>query len=213
MDREAIRLALIDGAGDLQLTEKQVDQLVEYLALMVKWNKVYNLTAIRDPFEMVYLHILDALTVLSHVKRKAPGRLLDVGAGAGLPSIPLAICLPELKVFAVDKVQKKVSFMQQVKSELGLKSFIPKHGRIEQMEKKIFDPLGIDIVISRAFSSLEDFVGLTQHLLSEGGVWFAMKGVIPTEEMGVVEGCEMKVHPLELSGKAVERHLVEIIEL
>lgn len=210
MDRQAVSATLEKGVVGLNLEVSQIDQLLDYLQLLVKWNKVYNLTAIRDPLEMVSLHLLDALTVLEHVKAKTPINLLDVGAGAGLPSIPLAICMPGLKVTAIDKVQKKTSFMQQVKAELGLANFNARHGRVELLKKEALSVNGVDVVISRAFSDLKSFVDLTKHLLADDGCWFAMKGVVPESEMETLPEYKTIVHPLTLQDKDVVRHLIEI---
>jgi len=117
-----LKAKLVDGLADMQisLTEMQQEALMSYVMLIDKWNKVHNLTAIRDPLDMVTLHVLDSLSVLKYVQQIQPKSLLDVGAGAGLPSIPLAICLPDLQISAIDAVQKKASFMRQAKAELGL---------------------------------------------------------------------------------------------
>lgn len=213
MNEVLVKERLAQGLNKYALQEDQIDQLVMYLTLMQRWNKTYNLTAITEPLEMVRLHLLDALTVLPLVQKKSAKALLDVGAGAGLPSIPLAICLPELKVFAVDKVQKKTSFMQHVKAELGLAQFKVMHGRIEQLNCEQFGVDGMDVIVSRAFSSLDDFVDLSKHLLLDNGSWFAMKGVLPLEELAVLEQSaryDVSIHPLEIDGVDVERHLVEI---
>ena len=133
---------------NLPISDDKQDKLIAYLLLIDKWNKVHNLTAIRDPLAMVTLHLLDSLSVLPHVQALAPKFLLDVGAGAGLPSIPLAICLPDLQVTAIDSVQKKTSFMRQAKGELVLTNFQVEYGRVEALKAK--QPF--DVIISRAFS-------------------------------------------------------------
>lgn len=190
----------------LQLTAEQQQKLLDYVALICKWNRVHNLTAIRDPLEMIALHILDSLSILNHIDCK---RLLDVGAGAGLPSIPLAICLPELQVTAIDAVLKKVTFMRQAKAELGLKNFNAIHGRIEAQKVPSKDmPEKFEVITSRAFSEIGLFVKLTRHLLAEGGQWLAMKGVIPQHEFekSGLQPAEIKV--LKVAGLDAERHLV-----
>lgn len=195
----------------LQLTQQQQQKLLEYVALIYKWNQVHNLTAVRDPLEMVTLHILDSLSLLPFLNGPFVDgkRLLDVGAGAGLPSIPLAICLPELQVTAIDAVQKKVSFMRQAKAQLGLNNFQVIHGRIEQQKVPSKDmPEKFELITSRAFSEIGLFVKLTKHLLAEGGQWLAMKGVIPQHEFekSGIQPTEIKV--LKVAGLDAERHLI-----
>ncbi|MEO6118023.1 MAG: 16S rRNA (guanine(527)-N(7))-methyltransferase RsmG, partial [Methylotenera sp.] len=168
---------------DLQVSAEKQAKLIAYVLLIDKWNKVHNLTAIRDPLEMVTLHLLDSLSVLPHVQALTPKSLLDVGAGAGLPSIPLAICLPELQVTAIDSVLKKTSFMRQVKGELALANFHVEAGRVEALKKESFNEgAGFNVIISRAFSEIDLFIKLTQHLLADNGQWLAMKGVVPNHE-------------------------------
>lgn len=190
----------------LNLTPEQRQKLLDYVALIYKWNQVHNLTAVREPMDMVTLHILDSLSVMPFIEGE---RLLDVGAGAGLPSIPLAICLPDLQVTAIDAVQKKVSFMRQAKAQLGLSNFTVIHGRIEEQqisEKGIGDKF--DVIISRAFSEIGLFVKLTKHLLAEGGKWLAMKGTIPEREFekSGIQPADIKV--LNVAGLDAERHLI-----
>ncbi len=190
----------------LQISAEQQQKLLDYVALICKWNRVHNLTAVREPLEMVTLHILDSLSVLTYIDCK---HLLDVGAGAGLPSIPLAICLPELQVTAIDAVQKKVSFMRQAKAELGLKNFNAIHGRIEDQKVPSREmPEKFEVITSRAFSEIGLFVKLTKHLLAEGGKWLAMKGVIPQHEFekSGIQPAEIKV--LKVAGLDAERHLI-----
>jgi len=195
----------------LQIPVEQQQKLLDYVALIYKWNQVHNLTAVREPLDMVTLHILDSLSVLPYVK--APyidcKRLLDVGAGAGLPSIPLAICLPELQVTAIDAVQKKVSFMRQAKAQLSLTNFSVIHGRIEEQDVPSKDMPGMfDVITSRAFSEIGLFVKLTKHLLADGGRWLAMKGTIPQHEFDKsgIQPEEIKV--LRVAGLDAERHLI-----
>lgn len=196
----------------LQLSLEQREKLIAYLLLIHKWNMVHNLTAVRDPLEMVTLHLLDALSVLPHVQKldtREVKTLLDVGAGAGLPSIPLAICLPELQVTAIDSIQKKTSFMRQVKGELGLSNFHVETGRVEALQK----PALFDVIISRAFSEISLFIKLTRHLLASDGQWLAMKGVVPEAELADLKKLQLDIHvsqilPLRVSGLHAERHLV-----
>jgi 16S rRNA (guanine527-N7)-methyltransferase len=185
----------LDVPADVQV------KLLAYLVLLQKWNKVYNLTAVRDPLEMVTLHLLDSLSVLPHVKAQS---LLDVGSGGGLPGIVLAICLPTLKVTTIDTVQKKVIFMRQAKGELSLENLEVVHARVEN-----FQPVEkFDVIISRAFSELSLFVKLTKHLLAEKGQWLAMKGQIPQQELEGLEVKVKKVIPLKVAGLQAERHLI-----
>jgi len=188
------------------ITPDQQQKLIDYVALIYKWNQVHNLTAVREPLDMITLHILDSLSVLPYIDCK---RLLDVGAGAGLPSIVLAICLPGLQVTAIDAVQKKVSFMRQVKAQLGLTNFNVIHGRIEAQEVPSKDMAEkFDVIISRAFSEIGLFVKLTKHLLAADGKWLAMKGVIPQHEFDKsgLQPSEIKV--LKVAGLDAERHLI-----
>jgi len=190
----------------LQIAVEQQQKLLDYVALIYKWNQVHNLTAVREPMEMVTLHILDSLSVLPYIDCK---RLLDVGAGAGLPSIPLAICLPDLQVTAIDAVQKKVIFMRQAKAQLGLTNFNVIHGRIEEQEVPGKDmPEKFDVITSRAFSEIGLFVKLTKHLLADRGKWLAMKGMVPQHEFDKsgLKPADIKV--LKVAGLDAERHLI-----
>lgn len=193
----------------LQISLQKQAKLIAYLLLIDKWNKVHNLTAIRDPLEMVTLHLLDSLSVLTHVQALNAKNLLDVGAGAGLPSIPLAICLPELQVTAIDSVQKKASFMRQVKGELGLSNFYVESGRVEVLK----NDQKFDVIISRAFSEIGLFIKLTRPLLAENGVWLAMKGIVPIHEFESKDFKSLNIKPskievLKVAGLDAERHLV-----
>lgn len=190
----------------LQITAEQQQKLLEYVALIYKWNQVHNLTAVREPLDMITLHILDSLSILPYVDCK---HLLDVGAGAGLPSIPLAICLPDLQVTAIDAVQKKVSFMRQVKAQLGLGNFNVIHGRIEEQKVPSKDmPQKFEIIISRAFSEIGLFVKLTKHLLADDGKWLAMKGTVPEHEFDKSGIQPLEVKVLKVAGLDAERHLI-----
>ena len=188
----------------LEISEQTQQKLLAYLALMQKWNKVHNLTAVRDADEMVTLHLLDSLVVLPYVDAQ---NLLDVGSGAGLPGIPLALCLPNLQVTVIDSNSKKVSFMRQVKAELGISNLEVLGGRVED----IAATRKFEIIISRAFSDLSLFVSLTHHLLDVQGKWLAMKGVYPEAELadlvaktGIVAS---KVEVLSVPGLSAQRHL------
>jgi 16S rRNA (guanine527-N7)-methyltransferase len=207
----ALQSKLAEGLLEmgLQIEAEKQAKLIAYVLLIDKWNKVHNLTAIRDPLDMVTLHLLDSLSVLPNVQALAPKYLLDVGAGAGLPSIPLAICLPDLQVSAIDSVAKKTSFMRQVKGELGLSNFQVEVGRVEMLKKAV----KFDVITSRAFSEIGLFVKLTKHLLAEHGHWLAMKGVVPEHEFSNQDFKNTdvqidKVEVLKVAGLEAERHLV-----
>lgn len=204
MSQQAILEQGIADAG-LVISQPTQQKLLAYLALMQKWNKVHNLTAVRDPDEMVTLHLLDSLAVLPFIDGKS---LLDVGSGAGLPGIPLAICLPELKVTVIDSNQKKVSFMRQAKAELGIANLEVLGGRVEEIQPDH----KFDIVISRAFSDLSLFISLTHQLCDAHGKWLAMKGVYPDAELVELEQKTKlkptKVEVLKVPGLEAQRHLV-----
>ncbi len=203
MSQQAI---LEQGIKDakLDISAQTQQRLLDYLALMQKWNKVHNLTAVRDADEMVTLHLLDSLVVLPFVDAK---HLLDVGSGAGLPGIPLAICLPDLQVTVIDSNSKKVSFMRQAKAELGIANLEVLGGRVEE----IASTRKFEIIISRAFSDLSLFISLTHHLLDAQGKWLAMKGVYPEVELAELAAktgvTASKVEVLNVPGLDAQRHL------
>jgi len=199
----SLRSKLEVGAQQLglDLPGAVIDKLLAYLELLVKWNKVHNLTAVRDPEEMVTLHLLDSLSVLPYVPA---GRLLDVGSGAGLPGIILAICRPDLQVTTIDAVQKKASFMRQAKAELQIDNLQVVAGRVEQLKPE----LPFDTVISRAFSEIALFIKLTKHLIAEEGLWLAMKGQMPQGELEAISLKPSKVELLAVPGLDAQRHLV-----
>ncbi len=177
-------------------------RLLAFLALLVKWNKTYNLTAIRDPMLMVRHHLLDSLAVLPHL---AAGRWLDVGCGAGLPGLVIAICQPDWQVTLLDSNSKKTGFVQQVIIELGLRNAEVRCARVED-----FQVTGkYDGIISRAFTELGDFLRVTRHLLAEDGRWVAMKGLPEQELAGVPEDCAVEqIVPLKVPGLDAARCLV-----
>ncbi|KQY85636.1 16S rRNA (guanine(527)-N(7))-methyltransferase RsmG [Pelomonas sp. Root1444] len=178
--RDALQAAATELG--LELNDSQLDQLLAYLALLQKWNKVYNLTAVRDPAQMLSHHLVDSLSVVAPLKRHgAPARLMDVGAGGGLPGVVIAICFPETDVSCVDAVAKKATFIQQVAAELKLPNLHGVHSRVEALET---EPFGV--ITSRAFASLVDFTRLTRQHLAEGAVWMAMKGQHPADEMAAL---------------------------
>ncbi len=197
--REILAAGLV--ALGIDLSSETQQRLLDYLALLVKWNKVHNLTAVRDPDEMVTLHLLDSLAVLPHLQCKM---LLDVGSGAGLPGIPLAIVRPELRVTVLDSSHKKSTFQRQAKAELGLGNLEVVCARVEQ-----YKPAHkFDCIISRAFSDIAEFVKLTAHLKAECGSWLAMKGVYPYDELAQVKNAAAEVLPLAVPGLEAQRHLV-----
>jgi 16S rRNA (guanine527-N7)-methyltransferase len=204
MSQQEILAQGIAQAG-LPIDAQTQQQLLAYLALMQKWNKVHNLTAVRDADEMVTLHLLDSLVILPFIDGNT---LLDVGSGAGLPGIPLAICNPNLKVTVIDSNNKKVSFMRQAKAELGINNLEVLGGRVEEIAAN----RKFDIVISRAFSDLDLFISLTHQLCDEQGKWLAMKGVYPEAELAELKKktgvSPSKVEELKVPGLAAQRHLV-----
>ncbi len=191
----------------LSLSPEQQQRLLDYMGLIQKWNKVYNLTAVRDPAEMLTHHLLDSLTVIAPLSRHTNGqaiRVLDVGSGGGLPGVVLAICMPELNVTCVDTVAKKAAFVQQVAVSLKLPNLRGLHARVESLT----DPY--QVICCRAFASLPDFVTWSRSALTDGGVWMAMKGKHPQEEMDALpEDVKVfHVEPLTVPGLAVERCMV-----
>lgn len=192
-------------ALDISLETRQQEQMLAYLQLMQKWNRAYNLTAVREPAAMVTRHLLDSLAVVSYLPG---GRCLDVGTGAGLPGIPLAILFPEREFHLLDSNGKKTRFLFAVKTSLGLANVTIHNTRVEA-----FTPQALfDVILSRAFASLADMVVGTRHLLAPGGRFLAMKGACPPDELEAVAGeCVLKgVYPLTVPGLNEQRHLVEL---
>ena len=194
----------------LSLTDAQCDSLLAYQALLIKWNQVYNLTAVRKPAEMLTHHLLDSLSALPPLMRHLgdrSARVLDVGSGGGLPGVVLAIMRPGLDVTCVDTVGKKASFIRQAAAELKLPNLSAAHARVEDLRLKPFD-----VITSRAFASLADFTRLTRHLLADDGVWMAMKGKDPAEEIAALppEWDVFHVEQLTVPGLDAERCLVWI---
>ena len=195
----------------LVLEDGQVAALLEYLGLIQKWTRVYNLTAVRDPQEMLTHHLLDSLAVIAPMRRQLAAlgvgeslRVLDVGAGAGLPGVVLAICCPALTVHCVDTVAKKAAFVQQVAVSLRLPNLRGIHARVESLT----DPY--DLVCSRAFASLLDFTTWSAAALAPAGVWMAMKGKDPQAEIGAL-GADVgvfHVEPLQVPSLDADRCLV-----
>jgi 16S rRNA (guanine527-N7)-methyltransferase len=198
---EASLLASGIAQMGLDVSRETQEKLLLYMALLHKWNKVYNLTAVREPSEMVTLHLLDSLSVSPFIKAR---NLLDVGSGAGLPGIVMAIIKPDLQVTTIDTVQKKAIFMRQVKGELGLENLDVVHARVESYQPK----QKFEMIISRAFSELTLFLKLTKHLLAENGAWLAMKGQMPNAELEILDVKSKKIIQLNVAGLQAERHLV-----
>lgn len=192
--QQAIAALEADSDRPLQLPAGAESQLLAYLALIAQWNAVYNLTAIRDPGDMLVQHLIDSLAAVGPVQRHFTGQpstaqpvhVLDVGSGAGLPGVVIAIACPAVRVTCIDAVAKKAGFVRQAAAELGLQNLEVRHGRVEQMP----DAAGFGLITSRAFASLADFVQLTQPVLTAGGVWMAMKG-----QRALVEGPERAALP------------------
>jgi len=195
------------SALGLDLSDAQVEHLLAYLALLAKWNKVYNLTAVRDPREMLVQHLLDSLAAIPPLRRHTGGKpmkVLDVGSGGGLPGAVIAICCPELQVDCVDTVGKKAAFIQQAAGQLGLGNLRGVHARVENLQGPY------DLVCSRAFASLPDFVAWSGAALAEEGVWMAMKGKHPAQEIAALPpGTEVfHVEQLAVPGLDAERCIV-----
>ena len=207
-DRDALAKVLADGVAEmgLEVTLEQQSRLMAYLQLMHKWNAVYNLTSLRDPMQMVTHHLLDSLAA---VPAFAGARnVLDVGAGGGLPGIVLAITRPDMKVAMIDTVHKKTAFLTQVKAELGLVNVTVHTMKVQDLQVRD----KFDVITSRAFADLSDFVNWSGHLLQEGGKFIALKGVAPSEERERLPQ-QWKVtglQPLQVPRLGAERHLVFI---
>ncbi|MFT4614686.1 MAG: 16S rRNA (guanine527-N7)-methyltransferase [Bacteroidia bacterium] len=203
-----IETALLRGCDELGLvlTDIQVQQLLAYLELLARWNKTYNLTAVREPAHMVSRHLLDSLAVAPHVLGR---RLIDVGTGAGLPGVPLAVLYPEREFHLLDSNGKKTRFLFQVKTDLRLANMVVHQARAESFTAA--QPF--DAVLSRAFASLADMVLFTRHLLAPNGRMLAMKGAYPEAELEAVRGDfdTVHVHPLSIPGLDEQRHLVELL--
>ncbi len=204
---EEYRSRLVDGANQLgvSLIEPQSSQLLSYLTLLNKWNKAYNLTAVRNPEEMLTRHLIDSLSIVPWVKGE---NIIDVGTGPGLPGIPLAILFPETRFTLLDSNGKKTRFLTQCKLEMGLGNVTVVHGRVEEFKPQ--QPF--DQVISRAFSAIENMVGWCSHLVDDRGQFLAMKGVFPEEELtSLPDGYKVEQsHSLEVPGSDGERHLIII---
>lgn len=202
----------VDELG-LDLSEAQLDKLLDYVALLGKWNAVYNLTAIRDPRQMLIQHILDSLSIVPHLVGRGASTVLDVGSGGGLPGIVLAIVLPDWTVTLNDIVHKKTAFQSQAKAELGLGNLSVVTGRVETLKPGVEVPAKFDVIVSRAFAELADFVTLARHLVAPQGAIWAMKGVRPEGEIErLPAGAHVKqIIRLKVPSLDAERHLIEVV--
>jgi len=210
-----LQTTLKNGVAELglELSEAQITQLLDYLALIQKWTKVYNLTAVRDPAEMLTHHLLDSLAVIKPLRQQLASRqpadgqglrLLDVGSGAGLPGVVIAICCPDIAVSCVDTVAKKATFIQQAALTLKLSNLKGLHARVENLDDHY------DVVCSRAFASLVDFTSWSRSALAPAGVWMAMKGKSPVDELAALPAdvAVFHVEQLLVPGLGAERCIV-----
>ena len=217
---DALRPTLEAGLAELglALSATQVDQLLAYQALIAQWNKVYNLTAVRDPAEMLTHHLLDSLAAVPPLLRHTQGQaaaVLDVGSGGGLPGVVIAITCPHIQVTCVDTVGKKAAFIQQAAATLKLPNLRGVHARVESLTAE--EGGGFDVIGSRAFASLVDFVSWSRPALKPGAVWMAMKGKHPADELLTLETAApwaevFHVEPLQVPGLAAERCVVWLRE-
>ncbi len=207
---------LADGLHKQEQTPDAAQQLklIQFIELLNKWNKVYNLTSVRKPEQMISRHLLDSLVMLPFFTGVDSGspikRVLDVGTGGGIPGIPLAICLPDIDFVLMDARGKKIRFIQTVIAQLGLKNITAVHSRVEQYS--LAGEPGFERIISRAFASLADMLTYCQHLIAEQGVFLAMKGQIPEEEIAQLpEGFKIAgINQLDVAGLNAQRHLIQI---
>jgi 16S rRNA (guanine527-N7)-methyltransferase len=212
IDRQALVAQLSSGAATLgvSLTDSQIEKLLDYLTLLVKWNGVYNLTAIREPAQMVTHHLLDSLAAVPEFS--AARQVLDVGSGGGLPGMVLAIwaaeARPAMRIAMVDTVQKKTAFLTQAKAELGLPAVTVYTARVEQLPHAG----QFDVITARAFADLRDFINLSEHLLAKEGRFIAMKGVLPEDEVAhLPAGWKVsQVRRLHVPGLDAQRHVLVI---
>ena len=207
---EQLRPMLLEGLQQLQLTpnENQLNKLLGYIALLLKWNQAYNLTAIRNPEEIVTKHILDSLAAVSPIRDKGLKTLADVGSGAGLPGVPLAIMIPDCQLTLIESNGKKAGFLRQVRTELCMTNLEVNESRAEDCNKLY------EGVITRAVASIPDQVTMAGHLLKPGAALWCMKGKFPAEELSALPKPYMVSDSLKLlvPGEAGERHLVKIIK-
>ena len=211
LEISALRPALMVGAKDLDLalSDDQVELILGYVGLLHKWGAVYNLTAIKAPADILSQHVLDCLSIINPLLKRigSVASVLDVGTGAGLPAVMIAIACPTIRVVALDAVAKKIAFIQQVGLQLGLNNLVAQHARIERINSASFD-----LIVSRAFASLGDFVNGTKGAIKNGGIWLAMKGRVPLEEIHSLPNgfVALEVEALQVPGLTAERCLVWI---
>ncbi len=203
--QESLRAGM--HALGMSVDEGQLRQLLAYLDLLAQWNKVFNLTAVRNPQDMLTHHLLDSLSVVTPLRRHTQGsavKLLDVGSGGGLPGVAIAICCPEIDVTCVDAVAKKTAFIQQVSGALALPNLHARHARVETISQPH------DVIVSRAFAALPDFTAWSAGALAPDGVWLAMKGKHPNDELAALpENVNVfHVEQLQVPGLGAERCLV-----
>lgn len=201
------KLTKLLAKTDIQLTDKQKQQLVDYVGLLHKWNKAYNLTSVREPEQMLVRHIMDSIVVNGHLKGD---KFIDVGTGPGLPGVPLAIVRPDAHFVLLDSLGKRIRFLKQVQHELGLTNIEPVQSRVE--EYPVED--GFDGVISRAFASLNDMLSWCHHLPAREGRFYALKGVVRAEELAQLpEGFEVEsITELKIPELDEQRHLVKLFK-
>ena len=213
---------LVNGCAEMNLsvTPQQVEQLIAYVQLMAKWNPVYNLTAIRETDKMVSHHLLDSLAVLplfekilsEHTLSEETPKIMDVGTGGGLPGVVLSIMHPDWHITLIDPVHKKTAFLTQVKAQLSLSNVTVINGKVEDLEPT----QTFDVITSRAFTSLVDFVQLSQNALAPNGCWLAMKGLAPEDEMQAFKQTFAQqysithITPVRVAQLNAERHLIQI---
>ncbi|MEP6970430.1 MAG: 16S rRNA (guanine(527)-N(7))-methyltransferase RsmG [Betaproteobacteria bacterium] len=213
MSERPFEVSLRHGLGvlGLDLSDRQVAQLLDYQDLLQKWNRVYNLTAVRDPKDMLTHHLLDSLAVVAPLQRRlqlrhpaSGAKILDVGSGAGLPGVVLAICCPQVQLTCVDAVAKKVAFIRQAQVALGLSRLQALHARVETLEG------AYDVICSRAFASLLDFVNGTRQVQGPGACWLAMKGQPPADEFAALppDVRVFHVEQLQVPGLEAQRCIV-----
>ncbi len=203
---ESLEQVLIDGLEALELSvdNNTIGKLLQFQKLLGKWNQIYNLSSIRDPLAIVQLHLLDSLAVHQYISGMC---VADVGTGAGLPGIPLALMNNEKRFCLIDSDSKKTRFVQQVAIELKLKNVTVVHGRVEDIDLN----RKVDTVITRAFSSLSDIQAKTRHLLVNGGLILALKGKSPVQELKQIAVADYTIRALKVPGVNAERHLVTLI--
>lgn len=191
------------ASNHFSVAQDTQEKILQFLDLMSRWNQVYNLTAIKDPKEMVWLHLIDSLSINPYLKGQ---RIIDVGTGAGLPGIPLALINPEKQFVLLDSNSKKTRFLIQVIAELKLTNVEVIHARVEEFKPAT----GFDSILSRAFSAIQVMLSKTQHLLAREGQFIAMKGVYPEQELAEIpSGYRVaEVHKLNIKGLLAERHVV-----